>query len=169
MKLEGAAGGGYQTVMLIGIRDPKVLAQMDLFLERMQQALDMRVNQAMGLEVSSFDISLRAYGWNALDGNATQPPAQHDAPPPREVGVLFVATAASQELASEIARTCNPWFFHMPLNLEQELPSYAFPFSPAEIERGQCHEFRLNHAVRVGDAMELVRMVSWNMEAANHG
>lgn len=165
MKLEGAAGGGYQTVMLIGIRDPKVLAQMDLFLRQMQEALTMRVGQAMGLAQASFDISLRAYGWNALDGNAVE----QDAPPPREVGLMFIATAASQDLATEIARTCNPWFFHMPLNLEQELPSYAFPFSPAEIERGQCHEFRLNHAVRVGDAMELVRMASWNMEALNHG
>jgi hypothetical protein len=123
----------------------------------------------MDLAQSSFDISLRAYGWNALSGPADQPPTEPDTAPLREVGVLFVATAASQDIATEIARTCNPWFFHMPLNLEQELPSYGFPFSPAEIERGQCHEFRLNHAVRVGDAMELVRMVSWNMEAANHG
>jgi hypothetical protein len=165
MKLEGAAGGGFQTVMLIGIRDPKVLSQMDLFIARMQEALEMRVNQAMGLEQSEFDISLRAYGWNALDGAAVK----QDGQPPREVGLMFIATAANQDLATEIARTCNPWFFHMPLNLEQELPSYAFPFSPAEIERGQCHEFKLNHAVQTADAMELVRMATWNIEALNHG
>ena len=165
MKLEGAASGGFQTIMLIGIRDPKVLAQMDLFLARMQQALAMRVSQAMELDPAAYDISLRAYGWNALGAIAAPP----DAPPPHEVGVLFVATAATQELATEIARTCNPLFFHMPLNLEQELPTYAFPFSPAEIERGQCHEFRLNHVVRVNDPLELVRIDFAHKVVSDHG
>jgi hypothetical protein len=45
----------------------------------------------------------------------------------------------------------------MPLNREQPLPSYAFPFSPAEIERGAVHEFLLNHVVQVNDPLELVR------------
>ena len=57
-----------------------------------------------------------------------------------------------------IAKTCNPMFFHMPLNVDGELPSYAFPFSPAEIERGQVFEFRLNHVVMVDDPLELVRI-----------
>ncbi len=38
-----------------------------------------------------------------------------------------------------------------------ELPSYGFPFSPAEIERGRVYEFRLNHVVEVDDPLELVR------------
>ena len=39
------------------------------------------------------------------------------------------------------------------------MPSYAFPFSPAEIERGQVFEFKLNHVVSVDDPAELVRTV----------
>jgi len=119
----------------------------------------------MGLAADAYDISLRAYGWNALDGAPVDPGAA----PPREVGILFVATAATQQLATDIARTCNPWFFHMPLNPEQELPSYAFPFSPAEIERGQNHEFLLNHVVRVNDPLELVRTVLDPAKGHNHG
>jgi hypothetical protein len=38
-----------------------------------------------------------------------------------------------------------------------ELPSYAFPFTPAEISRGQVFEFLLNHVVEVADGHELVR------------
>ena len=38
-----------------------------------------------------------------------------------------------------------------------EMPSYAFPFTPAEIERGQLYEFKLNHVVETKDAHELVR------------
>ena len=79
-----------------------------------------------------FDISLRPYGWNAVSGRP--PPAS--AAPPLEIGLLFVATAATQALATQIARICNPLFFHFPVRMGKELPSYAFPFSPAEIERG---------------------------------
>ena len=43
------------------------------------------------------------------------------------------------------------------MRLTKELPSYAFPFSPAEIERGQVFEFFLNHVVEVTSPDELVR------------
>ncbi|MGA0604168.1 acyclic terpene utilization AtuA family protein [Caulobacter sp. KR2-114] len=154
MKLEGASGSGFQTLMLVGIQDPDVLAEMDRFLEQMQSALEARVRQAVGEEAGAFSISLRAYGWNAVSGAVIGPPE----PPPREVGLLFVATAATQELATRIAKTCNPFFFHLPLDAGIELPSYAFPFSPAEIERGQVFDFRLNHVVRVEHPLELVRI-----------
>ena len=37
------------------------------------------------------------------------------------------------------------------------MPSYAFPFSPAEIERGQVFQFHLNHIVRTAAPFELMR------------
>ncbi|MBV5350341.1 3-methylaspartate ammonia-lyase, partial [bacterium] len=73
-----------------------------------------------------------------------------------------------QEIATQIAKTCNPWFFHLPLNPCQELPSYAFPFSPAEVERGQVYEFKLHHVVHVDDPMELVRTVFINAREKTH-
>ena len=164
MKLEGAVGGGYQTLMLVGIQDPEVLAELDRFIEQMHEALVARVRQTMGPRAGCFDISLRAYGWNAVSGDAL--PA--GTPAPREVGLLFVATAETQETATQIAKTCNPWFFHLPLNPAQELPSYAFPFSPAEIERGQVYEFRLNHVVHVDHPMELVRTAFIGAEEPAH-
>lgn len=153
MKLEGAAGNGFQTIMLVGIKDPGVLAQIDRFVAQMHKALVSRVAAAMGERAGQYDISLRAYGWNAVSGEAVE-----NAAPPREIGLLFVATAETQEIATQIAKTCNPYFFHMPLEMNAELPSYAFPFSPSEIERGQVFEFRLNHVVAVDDPRELVRM-----------
>jgi hypothetical protein len=154
MKLEGASAGAFQTLMLVGIQDPKVLAELPRFLRQMHEALTRRVSEAMGAAAGEYEISLRPYGWNAVSG--IEDPGQ---PVPREVGLLFVATAATQELATQIAKTCNPWFFHMPLDRETELPSYAFPFSPAEIERGAVYEFHLNHVVQVEHPLELVRTV----------
>ena len=153
MKLEGASSGKFQTLMLVGIRDPKVLAQVDRFVARMHSVLEKRVEATMGPRAGDFSISLRAYGWNALaaPGSATDRPAPH------EIGLMFVATAATQAVATEVAKACNPWFFHLPLEDSGELPSYAFPFSPAEIERGQVYEFRLNHVLAVSDPLQNVR------------
>ncbi|MDO8706173.1 MAG: acyclic terpene utilization AtuA family protein [Sulfuricaulis sp.] len=158
MKLEGAAGGGYQTLMLVGIQDRAVLAEIDPFIEKMHDVLVKRVMTTMGEAAGAFEISIRAYGWNAVSGTTVAA----SVPRPSEIGLLFVATAATQDIATQIAKTCNPWFFHLPLREDRELPTYAFPFSPAEIERGQVFEFKLNHVVQVASPDELVRTVFIN-------
>jgi hypothetical protein len=163
MKLEGAAGGPFQTIMLVGIEDPAVLADLDGFMARMEQALHDLVGRAMGEAAGAYDISLRAYGWSAVSGQTPGPAAA----PPREVGLLFVATARDQALATQIAKVCNPYFFHFPVRRDIELPSYAFPFSPAETERGQVFEFKLNHVVETTDPFELVR-TRWVDLGAEH-
>jgi hypothetical protein len=164
MKLEGASTGAFQTIMLIGIQDRGVLAELERFLAQMHHHLTKRVNDTMGERAGVFDISLRPYGWNAVSGL----PMPAASPIPVEVGLLFIATAATQELATQIAKTCNPLFFHMPLNMDTPLPSYAFPFSPAEIERGAVYEFMLNHVVHVDDGFELVRTVFVETSEVQH-
>ena len=153
MKLEGAGTSGFQTVMLIGIQDPEVLGRLEEFHDNMLAALYQRVRSTMGLSDDEFDISLRIYGWNAVSGD-TPPPGT---PAPREVGILFVSTAKTQETASQIAKACNPYFFHFPINFDEELPSYGFAFSPADIDRGPVFEFKLNHVVHVDGPLDLVR------------
>ena len=153
MKLEGAGGGAFQTIMLIGIEDPEVLANLDALHDGMHATLTHRIQRTFREEAGDFDLSLRIYGWNGVSGR----PVPAGAPPPREVGVLLVVTAATQELADRMAKACNPLFFHFPLRPGIELPSYAFPFTPAEISRGQVFEFLLNHVVEVADGHELVR------------
>jgi hypothetical protein len=56
-----------------------------------------------------------------------------------------------------MAKACNPYFFHFPIRSDIELPSYAFPFTPAEIPRGRVYEFLLNHVVHTADGHELTR------------
>jgi hypothetical protein len=153
MKLEGAGRGRYQTLMLIGIQDPDILARVQEFHDNMLAALYERTRKTIGSAAGDFHISLRMYGWNAVSGDKPPP----GTPAPREIGVLFVATADTQEMATQIAKACNPYFFHFPLDLDKELPSHGFAFSPADIERGPVYEFKLNHVVEVEDPMELVR------------
>jgi hypothetical protein len=155
MKLEGAAAGNYQTLMLSGIQDPDVLNNVNAFHDRLLEALYERTRKSIPAEeLGEFHISLRMYGWNAVTGDVPV-----NVPPPREIGVLLVATARTQELANAIAHACNPYFFHYPMVMNKELPSYGFAFSPADVPRGQVFEFKLNHVVAVDDPLSLVRMV----------
>lgn len=153
MKLEGAGGGQYQTIMLVGIAEPLVLENLNLFHDKMRHALIRRIERSFGDTAGKFDVSLRIYGWNAVSGR----PVPDDATPPREVGVLCVITAETQDLANQMAKACNPYFFHLPIADGIELPSYGFPWTPAEVPRGQVYEFKLNHVVEVDDPLELVR------------
>jgi hypothetical protein len=153
MKLEGAGGGPFQTIMIVGIEDPLVLADVDGFVDRMTKGMVERVRRALGDDADKVSVSIRPYGWNAVSG---RPPPRGTSPPP-EIGLMFVATASTQALATEAAKICNPFFFHFPVRAEKEMPSYAFPFSPAEIERGQVFEFHLNHIVETSGPFELVR------------
>lgn len=164
MKLEGAAGGDYQTLMLIGIQDPDVLANVNGFHDRLLAALYERAQKSIPAEeLGDFHISLRMYGWNAVSGDVPV-----DVPPPREIGVLFVATARTQEIANAIAHACNPYFFHYPMLMNKELPSYGFAFSPADVPRGRVFEFKLNHVVAVDDPLALVRTVWVDPVAASN-
>lgn len=165
MKLEGAGGGDFQTIMLVGIQDPDVLRDIDGFHDRFLAVLYERTRKSIPAEeLGEFHISLRMYGWNAVSGAA--PPEGTPSPP--EIGVLFVATARTQELANSIAHACNPYFFHYPAVREKEIPSYGFAFTPADIPRGQVYEFKLNHVVEVNDPLELVR-IEWIDLAADNG
>jgi Acyclic terpene utilisation family protein AtuA len=165
MKLEGARGGDFQTIMFIGIEDPEVLANLDEFHDLMQRTLTNRIKRTFGNEAARFDVSLRIYGWNGTSGRPVPPGSA----PPRDVGVMFVVTAPTQELADRMAKACNPAFFHTALRPGIEMPSYAFPFTPAEIPRGQVYEFVLNHVVQVSDPFELVRSVSVDLARGRKG
>ncbi|MEV0382704.1 acyclic terpene utilization AtuA family protein [Nonomuraea sp. NPDC050643] len=153
MKLEGASGDLFQTIMIVGIVDPDVLAEPAAFHDMMLATLTERAISATGLGRDDFGISLRMYGWNGVSGMAPPPGSV-----PLEIGMMCVITARTQELASHIAKACNPYFFHMPLRLGMELPSYGWPFTPGEIDRGRVFQFVLNHVVSVDDPLELVRI-----------
>lgn len=149
MKIEGATLGDFQTLMLIGIEDPSVLEDLDAFIGNMNAKLTEVAEQTFPDE--RFDLSFRPYGYNAVSG---LPRGDYV---PREIGLLLIVTARSQSLATRIVKALNPMFFHFPRAPGIPLPSYAFPFSPAEIERGQVYEFNLNHVMELSDPFECVR------------
>ncbi len=153
IKLEGAALTGYGTMSFVGIRDPHVLASVDEWASLLRKILADRVHSVLGLAEDAWDADLRLYGHNAILDELETATA-----PPREVGVMLLVSASTQELATAISKIANPLLLHLPLPDMAYLPSFAFAFSPAHIERGPGYAFVLNHVVEVDDPVELFRI-----------
>jgi hypothetical protein len=144
IKLEGAAVTGYETVSVVGIRDPDVLDHIDTWLARLEETIHTRARDVLGIGPDDFAVEVRAYGHSAVLGSL-----EPDTGPPREVGVMLLVRAGSQETATAVAKIANPLLLHLSLPHMTHAPSFAFATSPAEIERGAAYEFVLNHSLAV--------------------
>lgn len=165
MKLEGSGSIGFRTMIFSGIAEPKIMAELHGFLDRLKLHLVNGIKDTLGVGSGEYDLEMRAYGANALAPPAAPPAAT----PPQEVGLMTIVTAGTQEAATEIAKYCNPYLLHYPRQADDPLPSYAFPFSPAEVELGELYAFKLNHvvAVRTPDELVRTRVVTFGMEATH--
>jgi hypothetical protein len=153
IKLEGSALAGYETISLVGISDPGVLAQLDVWIATFTGYLNERIRSVLGLERHQYKVALRCYGVDAVLG-PLQPESEAA---PREVGILLKVRAGDQGTATAIAKLANPAMLHLPLPGMSTMPSYAFATSPPEIERGPVYEFVLNHVVNVDSGEEMFR------------
>ena len=148
VKLEGAGLAGFQTTLLVVLRNRRYVENAGRWVDRLERFLNEEVPARTGCDGRDFALDFRIIGRDAALGALET--RRGDA---NEVGVLCTVTAGTQETAREIARLANPFLLHFPLTDDEELPTFAFPYSPAETDRGPLYEFRLNHTLRLDDPM----------------
>jgi hypothetical protein len=141
IKLEGSALVGYETITVVGIRNPAVVSDIETWTDVLTTLVADRVSTVLGIAGNTYDFDVSRYGYDAVLGPLEPERTSH------EIGLLFRVRAGDQATATAIAKVANPLLLHLPLSGAQSLPSFAFPFSPAEIERGPAYEFVLNHTV----------------------
>ena len=146
VKLEGARCGGYQCVSLALIREARYVQNIETWTKAVEQNCRQKAQERIE---GDFTLELRIIGLNATLG-AQDVNAQIGS----EVGVLSIVTAPSEMVAKEVAKMLNPFLLHMPLTDDEEMPTFAFPFSPNEMNRGEIYEFCLNHVMELEDPME---------------
>lgn len=146
VKLEGARCGGYQCVSLALIRDARYVQNIETWTEAVEENCRQKAQERIE---GDFTLELRIIGLNATLG-AQDMNAQIGS----EVGVLGIVTAPSEMVAKEVAKMLNPYLLHMPLTDDEEMPTFAFPFSPNEMNRGEIYEFCLNHVMELDDPMQ---------------
>ena len=161
VKLEGARISGYQTVLMVLLRDAHYIANIDRWCADILRKCRAKVKDRLGLPDEAFEIELRQIGRNATLGTL-----ENKSGSPVEVGVMGIVTAESQELASEIGKFLNPYLLHHPLTKGEEVPTFAFPFSPAEIDRGPAWAFAINHIMTLDDPMEAFEL---SVREISHG
>ena len=71
-----------------------------------------------------------------------------------EVEILAKVTAETENTAKEVAKILNPYLLHHPLAEQEEMPTFAFPFSLNEMFCGVIYEFCLNHIMILKDPMD---------------
>ncbi|MEP3346591.1 MAG: acyclic terpene utilization AtuA family protein [Litoreibacter sp.] len=146
VKLEGARLAGYQTISLVTVRDPRYVANIRDWCDDIEAKASQKARARVG---DGFEIELRIIGLDATLG-AIDEAAQAGS----EIGVLGLVTASTEALSREVAKVLNPYLLHHPLTEEEEMPTFAFPFSPPEVSRGAIYEFCLNHVLELDDPMD---------------
>lgn len=150
VKLEGARCVGFQTVSLALVRDPRYVENIREWCEDIRLKCTAKAAARVG---GTFSIELRLIGVDATLGSL-----EPRAPSSAEVGVLGIVTAETEALSREVAKMLNPYLLHHPLTEQEEMPTFAFPFSPPEMSRGAIHEFCLNHVLTLEDPMQAFRL-----------
>lgn len=150
VKLEGARRAGYQTVSLVLVRDPRYVAHVAEWCADIEAEYTAKARERLNEDVS---LELRVIGADATLGALDEA-----ARTGTEVGVLGIVTARSEALSREAAKLLNPYLLHHPLSEDEELPTFAFPFSPPELNRGVVFEFCLNHILELDDPMDAFRL-----------
>jgi len=149
VKLEGARPAGFQSVLMALLRDPRYVANAQEWADDIHAKCCAKVEDRLNLTALDFRIEIRLIGLNASFGAL-----ETRAPEPVEIGVMGIVTAQTEALTGEIAKMLNPYLLHHPLTQAEEQPTFAFPFSPADMNRGAIYEFCLNHVLELADPMD---------------
>lgn len=153
VKLEGARIAGYQAVSLTLLRDRRYVENARTWAEDIAARCRKVAVERTGLTEADFTIEMRLVGQNATLG-----PLETGRTVPTEVGVLAIVTAPTEPQAVEIAKILNPYLLHHALTEEEPMPTFAFPFSPAEMSRGAIYEFCLHHVMTLDNPMSAFRL-----------
>jgi hypothetical protein len=145
LKLEGARCAGYQTISLVMVRDRYYVDHIEEWAEALKASYTKKAKES-GLE--DISLELRIIGHSATLGALETHPLTA-----AELCVMAIVTASTQDRANEAAKVINPDLLHLPLTAHEPMPTFAFPFSPPEMERGRLFEFCLHHVMKIDDPM----------------
>ena len=153
VKLEGARPAGFQSVLFALLRDPHYVANAQRWADDIIEKCTTKALDRLDASAEDFRIEIRLIGQTASFGALET--ASNQA---HELGAIGIVTAKTEALTDEIGKMLNPYLLHHPLTQEEEVPTFAFLFSPPEMKRGEIYEFALNHIMTLNDPMDAFRL-----------
>lgn len=140
IKLEGARLDCYRTMVVAGIRDPLLIAQLTEVEALCEEQVRAYYGQPEGVRIRFLN-----YGLNGVMG-ALEPCKQAG----HEVGVVFEVLAGDQETANAMCATLRSTLLHYGYpGRKSTAGNLAFPFAPSDIPAGPVYEFSVYHLMEV--------------------
>jgi hypothetical protein len=147
VKLEGARQLGFRAVLVAGIRDPRILEELDAFIEEFRGHLH-RSAGSLGIEPDTWSVRFRCYGRDAILGELEP----HRTQIPHEVGLIVDVVAQTQDIATALATRAGP--AGSKATFKDRLGgggNLAYPFSPNVLVGGAVYEWSIWHLLEVTD------------------
>jgi hypothetical protein len=157
LKIEGAARVGERCVLLAGVADPTLLAELNPAL----QAVEARVRQ---LVPGDWALHPHIYGQGAV---RPLPPAQHSR---HEAGLVLEFIASSADLARTAAGVFKQNLLHhgFPGRL-CSAGNLAFAFTPSELDAGTAYRFVLYHVMQAAPLADIFKIDSCTVAGSPSG
>jgi hypothetical protein len=147
VKLEAAEQLGFRSIVIVGIRDPIMIRELDGLLAETEA----RAEERFGLAAGGMRLRFRAYGRDAVMGRLEPGGAA-----PREIGLMIEALAPTQEMATAVAMYSRGHLQHAHYNgILTTAGNMAYPFSPFGIPVGPAYRFAVYHLLALRDPCEI--------------
>jgi acyclic terpene utilization AtuA family protein len=151
VKLEGAEHLGFRSVVLVGIRDPFMIAALDRLFVEVRDRAEGRFH----LSDKGVHLNFSVYGKNAVMGELEPVVHAHA----HEVGLLIDVVAPQQELATGVAMFVRGTLQHASYpGIVNTAGNMAYPFSPFGLPVGPAYRFAVYHLMPLDDACECFPM-----------
>ena len=151
VKLEGAEQVGFRSIVIVGIRDPIMIRQIDSVLDDARRRAEERFKTNDGV----IHLTYRIYGKNAVMG-ALEPDAQLNS---HEIGLVIDVVAPTQDLATGVAMFVRGTLQHASYpGILTTAGNMAYPFSPFGIPVGPAYRFAVYHLMPLADPCECFPM-----------
>jgi len=148
LKLEGVARVGFRTLAIAGVREPRLIANLDAYLANVRN----RVGETYP---DGYRLLFHVYGRDGVMG----PLEPGGAAPPHEIGLVIEVIADDPETSAAVLALARSVALHVTYPGRQAIAgNLAFPFSPSDLRAGEAYEFTIHHLVAVDDPGALFRV-----------
>ena len=149
VKLEGAEQVGFRSIVIVGIRDPIMIRQIDSILDAARRRAGER------FQAADIHLTYRIYGKNGVMGEL-EPDAHLIS---HELGLVIDVVAPTQDLATGVAMFVRGTLQHASYpGIVTTAGNMAYPFSPFGIPIGPAYRFAVYHLMPLADPCECFPM-----------
>ena len=149
IKIEGAQREGFRTISILGIRDERMISQIDWCLEEARKSVEAHL-QPLKPE-KDYHLLFRVYGKNGVLGEA-EPIKQTKS---HELGLIVEAVAPSEEISENVCQMAQRKLLHVDYpGRIATAANVAHPYSPTANKLGPVYRWSIWHLLELEDPCE---------------